>query len=84
MSTQTWTVAEAKAKFSELIDKAKSEGPQKITKHGRITAVVVAAEEWERKAARKENLAEFLAASPLRRFGLKVKRLPLRLRRVEL
>jgi antitoxin (DNA-binding transcriptional repressor) of toxin-antitoxin stability system len=40
MSTQTWTVAEAKAKFSELIDKAKSEGPQKITKHGRTTAVV--------------------------------------------
>jgi prevent-host-death family protein len=48
MSTQTWTVAEAKAKFSELIDKAKSEGPRKITKHGRITAVVVAAEEKER------------------------------------
>ena len=45
MSAQTWTVAEAKAKFSELIDKAKSEGPQKITKHGRTTAVVVAAEE---------------------------------------
>jgi Antitoxin Phd_YefM, type II toxin-antitoxin system len=35
MSTQMWTVAEAKAKFSELIDKAKSEGPQRITKHGR-------------------------------------------------
>ena len=48
MSTPTWTVAEAKAKFSELIDKAKSEGPQKITKHDRITAVVVAAEEKER------------------------------------
>jgi prevent-host-death family protein len=84
MSTQTWTVAEAKAKFSELIDKAKSEGPQKITKHGRTTAVVVAAEEWERKAERKGNLADFLTASPLRRSGLKLKRLPLRLRKVEL
>ena len=67
-----------------MIDKAKSEGPQKITMHGRITAVVVAAEEWERKAERKGNLAEFLAASPLRRSGLKLKRLPVRLRRVEL
>ena len=84
MSTQTWTVAEAKAKFSELIDKAKSEGPQKITKHGRTTAVVVAAEEWNRKAERKGNLAEFLAASPLRRSGLKLKRLPVRLHRVDL
>jgi len=78
MSTQIWTVAEAKAKFSELIDKAK------ITRHGRTTAVVVAAEEWEHKAERKGNLAEFLAASPLRRSGLKLKRLPVRLRRVEL
>jgi prevent-host-death family protein len=84
MSMRTWTVAEAKAKFNELIDKTKSEGPQKITKHGRTTAVVVAAEECEREAERKGNLAEFLAASPLRRSGLRLKRLPVRLRRVEL
>ena len=38
----------SEGKFSELIDKAKSEGPQKITKHGRITSVVVAAEEKDR------------------------------------
>jgi prevent-host-death family protein len=84
VSTQTWTVAEAKAKFSELLDKATSEGPQKITKHGRTTAVVVAAEEWERKAERNVNLDEFLASSPLRGSGLKIRRLPVRLRRVEL
>ena len=84
MSTQTWTVAEAKAKFSELLDKANSEGPQKITKHGRTTAVVVAAEEWERNAERNGNLAEFLASSPLLGSGLKIRRLPVRLRRVEL
>jgi prevent-host-death family protein len=84
MSTHIWTVAEAKAKFSELLDKASSEGPQKITRHGRTTAVVVAAEEWERKAERQGNLAEFLASSPLRGSELKIKRLPMRLRNVEL
>jgi prevent-host-death family protein len=84
MSTHAWTVAEAKAKFSEVIDKAKSEGPQKITKHGRTTAVVVAAEEWEHKTKRKGNLAEFLAASPLHDSGLKLRRLPVHLRRIEL
>ncbi|MGA3316602.1 MAG: type II toxin-antitoxin system Phd/YefM family antitoxin [Candidatus Korobacteraceae bacterium] len=84
MSTYTWTCAEAKAKFSELIDKAKSEGPQTITRHGRTTAVVVAAEQWERKSERKGNLAEFLAASPLRGSGLKLRRLPVRLRGAEL
>jgi prevent-host-death family protein len=84
MSTHAWTVAEAKAKFSELIEKAKSEGPQKITKHGRTTAVIVAAEQWERKARRKGNLAEFLATSPLRGSGVRLKRLSLRLRKIDL
>ncbi|HKR83423.1 MAG TPA: type II toxin-antitoxin system Phd/YefM family antitoxin [Terriglobales bacterium] len=84
MSTHAWTVAEAKAKFSELIEKAKSEGPQKITKHGRTTAVIVAAEQWERKVRRRGNLAEFLATSPLRGSGVRLKRLSLRLRKIEL
>jgi prevent-host-death family protein len=84
MSTQTWTVAEAKAKFSELINQAKSQGPQKITKHGRTTAVVVAAEDWRRKTGRKGNLAEFLSASPLRSSGLRLRRLPIRLREIKL
>ena len=84
MSTHTWTVAEAKARFSEVIDRAKAEGPQKITKHGRTTAIIVSADQWERKSERKGNLAEFLAASPLRGSGVKLKRLPVRLRGAEL
>jgi prevent-host-death family protein len=84
MGTHVWTVAEAKAKFSEVIDRAKSDGPQTITRNGRTTAVVVAAEEWERKTKRKGNLAEFFAASPLRGSGIKIKRVPGRLRKVDL
>jgi hypothetical protein len=38
---------------------------------GRIAALVVAAEEWQRKTVRVGNLAEFFAASPLRGSGLK-------------
>ena len=41
MGSQSWTVAEAKAKFSEIIEKAMSEGPQTITRKGRTAAVVV-------------------------------------------
>ena len=84
MSTQAWTVAEAKAHFSEVIDKAKSDGPQTITRNGRKAVVVVAAEEWERKTKRKGNLAEFFAASPLRGSKLKIRRLPGRVRKVDL
>lgn len=70
----TWTVAEAKASLSEVIERARSEGPQTITKHGRTAVVVVDAEEWERKTRRTGNLAEFFAASPLRKSGLKIRR----------
>ena len=84
MGAQNWTVAEAKAKFSEIIERAASEGPQTITKHGRTAAVVVAAEEWERKTRRAGNLAEFFAASPLRGSNLKVRRLKAQPRKISL
>ena len=84
MSTHAWTVAEAKAKFSEVIEKATSDGPQTITRNGRTAVVVVAADEWERKTKRKGNLAEFFASSPLRNARLKFKRLPGGARKVDL
>ncbi len=72
MDRGTWTVAEAKAKFSELVDTARVSGPQTITKNGRTAVVIVSAEEWERKAHRSGNLAEFFAESPLRGSGLEI------------
>jgi prevent-host-death family protein len=60
-----WTAASAKAHFSEMLDRAVSDGPQTITRNGRRTAVVVSIEEWERKTRRVGTLGDFLAASPL-------------------
>ncbi|HEY1254799.1 MAG TPA: type II toxin-antitoxin system Phd/YefM family antitoxin, partial [Terracidiphilus sp.] len=74
MNAQTWTVAQAKAKFSEVIDRAISEGPQTVTRKGRTAVVVVDAEEWDRKTKRVGTLAEFLANSPLREGGLRLPR----------
>jgi prevent-host-death family protein len=76
-----WTVAEAKARFSEVIDCATSKGPQTVTRHGQSAVVIVAIEEWERKSQRRGNLAEFLAASPLRGSGMTVKRRADRMRK---
>ena len=73
-NTSGWTVAEAKARFSELVEKARTAGPQMITKNGRKAAVVVSPDEWERKARRSGTLAEFFAASPLRDSGLEIVR----------
>lgn len=72
---ETWTVANAKARFSELIDKAKSEGPQTVTRNGKPAAVLVSVEEWEKKTAPKGTLLEFLQNSPLRGADLNLSRL---------
>jgi prevent-host-death family protein len=69
-----WTVADAKARLSEVVEKARRDGPQIITKNGRSTAVLVSIEEWERKIARSGSLAEFLLDSPLRGAGLDLDR----------
>jgi len=61
----TWTLAGAKARLSEVVDRAQA-GPQFITRNGKPSAVIVSADEWARKTARKGTLAEFLLASPLR------------------
>lgn len=80
----SWSVANAKAHFSELIDKAKSEGPQTVTRNGKPTAVLVSVEEWEKKAAPKGTLLEFLQNSPLRGADLDLGRLTDQPRDIEL
>ena len=67
---RAWSVADAKAHLSEVLDHAISEGPQAITRRGREVAIVVSAEEWHKKTSRSGSLAEFLAGSPLRDSGI--------------
>ncbi len=69
-----WQVQDAKARFSELLRSAASEGPQAITVRGRTTAVVMSQDEYERLKGRKPSLVEFLRASPLSGMDLDVER----------
>lgn len=64
----TWTLQDAKARFSELVNRAKEEGPQVVTRHGEETVVVVPIAQYRRLTQRKKkkNLAQFLQDSPLR------------------
>lgn len=75
---EVWTVAQAKARLSEVIDKARHQGPQAITRNGKSAVVVVDAAQWERmrKHARRGSFADFLLGSPLRGSGLEATRLP--------
>jgi len=68
-----WTLASAKARLSEVVERAQA-SPQLITRNGKPAAVIVSAEEWAKKTLRKGTLAEFLLASPLRGAGLDLER----------
>ena len=84
MGARAWTVASAKAKLSEVIERAQTRGPQMITRRGRKAAVVVSADEWERKTKRVGTLADFFAASPLRGSGVALRRRKDRARKIVL
>ena len=63
-AADAWTVANAKARLSEVIERAQS-APQMITRNGTPSVVMVSVEEWNRKSERKGSLATFLMGSPL-------------------
>ena len=62
----SWLLQDAKARFSELVRRVRSEGPQHVTVHGRDEVVVVAADEFRRLKGERtgEALIAALQASP--------------------
>lgn len=63
-----WHLQEAKARFSELVRRVRSEGPQHVTVHGRDEVVVIAAEEFRRMQGNLtgQDLIAAMEASPYR------------------
>ena len=57
-TTRVWTVAEAKAKFAEILRLAETEGPQYIG--GRKSFVLVPAESWEAKKPPRKHIGRWL------------------------
>ena len=82
----TWRLQDAKARFSELVRRAKSEGPQHVTVHGREEVVVVGADEFRRLSGDRSGraLIDAMQASPHRRVKLEVSRLLLPVRGIVL
>ena len=55
-----WQLQEAKAKFSELVQKAIDEGPQTVTRRGQPAVVVLSAEQFELMKKRQIDLKDLL------------------------
>jgi prevent-host-death family protein len=77
---------DAKARFSELVRKVRSEGPQHVTVHGRDEVVVIAAEEFRRLKGERSGqaLIQALQASPHREIEIAPERLVMPVRSVTL
>ncbi len=81
-----WLLQDAKARFSELVRRVRSEGPQHVTVHGRDEVVVIAAEEFRRLKGDLTGAALIAAlqASPYRDIDLEPRRAPMPVRDVTL
>jgi len=81
-ASTSWALQDAKARFSEVVRKAKSEGPQRITVHGREEVVIVSVEEFRRATGERSGqaLVDLFKNSPLRDvdFDRKPERSPVR------
>jgi prevent-host-death family protein len=81
-----WLLADAKARFSELVRQVKSEGAQIVTVNGRDEVVVVEASEFRRLMGEPTGraLVDAFAASPHRELDLEPPRGPMPVRAVRL
>ena len=60
----SWQVQEAKTRFSEVIERARTEGPQTITRHGAERVVVISIEDYRVALACKPAFKAHLLGGP--------------------
>jgi antitoxin Phd len=72
-----WQLQTAKARFSELFRRARTEGPQVVTRQGKEQVVVMRVEQFDeltKRARRSKSLVRFFAESPLANITLDLSR----------
>src|SRR5215470_12013869 len=76
-SGQPWQLQTAKAQFSELFRRARTEGPQVVTRQGKEQVVVLPAEQFAqltKRVRQPKSLVRFFAESPLAQITLDLSR----------
>ena len=74
--SQRWPLQDAKARFSELVRRVRSEGPQHVTVHGRDEVVVISVEEFHSLKGNRDGqaLVAAMQASPYREVDIEPER----------
>ncbi|MBY3070535.1 type II toxin-antitoxin system Phd/YefM family antitoxin [Rhizobium laguerreae] len=72
ITKQSWKLEDAKARFSEVVRRAHSEGPQRVTVRGRDSVVVISAEEFDQltKVEPKKPFVDFMESLDLKELDL--------------
>ena len=69
-----WQVQEAKQQFSRIVEQARIEGPQIVTKHGREIAVVLGVDDYRRLQGETPDFQRFLLEPPYVALDLPIER----------
>jgi prevent-host-death family protein len=59
-----WPVQDAETLFSEVIERARTDGPQTITRYGAERAVVMSIEDFRALAGQKPDFRTYLLGGP--------------------
>ena len=76
-SAQDWQIQTAKARFSEVFRRARTDGPQRITRQGKEGVVMISDEQYERlmvKSRQPKSIVQFFRESPLAGLDLDLER----------
>lgn len=73
---QSWKLEDAKARFSEVVRRARSEGPQRVTVRGKDSVVIISIEELEQLtvAEPKKPLVDFMESLALKELDIERER----------
>ena len=61
---QSWTLQDAKNKFSQVVNNALADGPQYVTRRGVEAVVVVSVHDYEHLTSHKPSFTDFLLHCP--------------------
>jgi antitoxin Phd len=80
---RTWQLQSARSHFSEVVEAALKEGPQRVTRRGRDAVVVVSEAAWQQRTTPADAaFARHLLAFPSDAAEFLPKRRPARIRRL--
>ena len=63
-SHSNWQLQDAKARFSELVKRAREQGPQHVSVRGEPAVVVISEDEFGRLTSQRPSIVDHILAGP--------------------